>query len=243
MRKRRRSVVAFIAILLCICTSVHATVLHIQDVTLSLGIPISPLTFYTYASGSGSLNLPNVTVGQLTLDLAEIPGGTGGYSISGVKATISSSLIEDTSLDGLASGNFQGGGQLVVTGTLRHDGTAITSANTRLIVANMAISSSETWALGELAGTPITLDGSIQFLPTAEGLGLGIVHGSDTLKIDNFRADFTFMFVGPDPSVLNTDQSLAGTGSTIQIVAMAPEPATVFLFTMAALAFRINKKK
>jgi hypothetical protein len=85
---------------------------------------------------------------------------------------------------------------------------------------------SQAWSLEELTGTPIILDSSIYFVPTAQGLGLGIANGSgDTLKINNFRADFSFLFVTPNPSVLNTDQSLAGRANSIQIVAAASEPS------------------
>ena len=243
MRKRRRSVVAFIAILLCICTSVHATVLYIQDFSASIG---AATTFYTYASDSGNLSLSNISVGSVTLGLegtTQQPRN-GGYTITSAKVSISSSLVQDTSSGGLASGNFQGGGTLTLTGTLKYNGGAITASNSLLLSANMVLDSSQTWVLQEI-DNPSTLDGEIDFLPdVSQGLGFGITNtnNGDILKIDGFRADFSFNGVSPNPDVLNTDQTLKGTASTIQFVA-APEPATVFLFTIAALALRINKKK
>jgi len=240
MRKRRRSVVAFIAILLCICTSVHATVLDLKSLQLTRP---ALTTFFTYASNSGSMNLPtSMGVGATVSSLVGLPGNNG-YTISGAAFTISSSALDhDTSSGVLASGEFQGGGTLTLTGTLKYNGNIIASGS--LIVANMAISSSETWTLQELSGTPIVISGSAQFLPDVlQGLGLGISNGlGDTLRIGNFRVDFSFNNVAPNPNVFNTDQTLQGSSNVIKFEAM-PEPATVFLFTMAALALRINKKK
>jgi hypothetical protein len=241
MRKRRRSVVAFIAILLCICTSVHATVLELKSLQLTRP---ALTTFFTYASNSGSMSLPSsMVVGATVSSLIGLPGNNG-YTISGATFTISSSALDhDTSSGGLAGGEFNGGGTLTLTGTLKYNNVAITSPGTTLISANMAISSSETWSLGELSGTPIVISGSAQFLPdTTQGLGLGIVNGSDILKIGNFRVDFSFNNVNQNPDVFNTNQTLQGSANVIKFESM-PEPATVFLFTMAALALRINKKK
>ncbi len=216
-----KKLVTICAVVVMLCTSAltQAATLYVQDIILS--IP-PPTTFYTYSSGSGSLSLSNISVGPPVLILEGLTGN-GGYTISSPTVTISSSLVQDTSSGGLASGNFQGGGTLTIAGTLKYNNVAITPAGTNLIVATMA---SQPWSLGELTGTPIILDSSIYFVPTAQGLGLGIANGSgDTLKINNFRADFTFMFVTPNPSVLNTDQSLAGMANSIQIVAAASEPS------------------
>lgn len=232
--KRTGFVAMCIGVVLCTSALTQATTLRIQDIILS--IPQST-TFYTYSSGSGSLSLSNISVGPPVLILEGMTGN-GGYTISSPTVTISSSLLEDTSSDGLASGNFQGGGTLTIAGNLKYSGTTIASGN--LIVATMV---SQPWSLGELAGTPIILDSSIYFLPdVTQGLGLGIANGSgDTLKIDNFRADFSFLFVAPNPSVLNTDQSLAGTANSIQIVAEVPEPATMSLLAIGVIAL-LRKK-
>jgi hypothetical protein len=241
MRKRRRSVVVFIAILLCICTSVHATILNLKSLQLTRP---ALTTFFTYASNSGSMNLPsNMGVGATVSSLVGLPGNNGYTISSGATLTMSSSALDhDTSSGGLASGEFNGGGTLTLTGTLNYNGNIIATGN--LLVANMAISSSETWTLQELSGSPIVCSGSVQYIPDAtQGLGLGISNGlGDILKIGNFRVDFSFNNVAPNPSVFNTNETLKGFSNVIKFESM-PEPATIFLFTIAALAFRINKKR
>jgi hypothetical protein len=236
-RKKTREVAICAAIVfLCACVGVNATTLDVNAMQISI-----PGQFYSYSAGSGSLNFSSRSCSVPTLVFAD---GSSNYSITGAKLTFSSALVTDTSQDYMASGLFQGGGTLTLTGGLKYKptGEIILPANSTLVVANMRITSDETWLLQELPAT--TINGSIYFSPdtTVVGLGMGITYGTDTLRLENFRLDFSFKGLSPNPNDFSTG-NISGTTSTIGIAATAPEPATVFLFTIAALAFRINKKK
>jgi hypothetical protein len=199
-----------------------------------------PGLFYSYSAGSGSLNFSGKSCSVPTLVFAD---GSSNYGITGAKLTFSSALVKDTSQGYMASGLFQGGGTLTLTGGLKYKptGEILLPANSTLIVADMRITSDETWLLHELPAT--TINGSIYFTPdTTVGLGMGITYGTNILRLERFRLDFSFKGLSPNPDDFSTG-NISGTTSTIGIAAIAPEPATVFLFTMAALAFRINNKK
>ena len=223
-------------VFLCACVGVNAaTMLDVNAMQISI-----PGQFYSYSEGSGSLNFSGKSCSVQTLVFGD---GSSNYSITGAKLTFSSALVTDTSQDYMASGLFQGGGTLTLTGGLKYKptGEIILLANSTLFVADMSITSDETWLLHELPAT--TINGSIYFTPdTTVGLGMGITYGTDTLRLEKFRFDFSFKGLSPNPDDFSTS-NISGTTSTIGLAAIAPEPATVFLFTMAALAFRINKKK
>lgn len=237
-RKRNRRVTASIAVLLCTCMWADAAVLYFEDIQLAL-TPVA-FTFYTYSSGSGNLNLSQLSCTGPTLRLWN--EGYGDYTISSGKISISSALVQDTSSGGWASGEFQGGRTLTLTGKLKYKGTQFYDGP--IIVANMAINSDQTWLFHEL-GSPSTIEGTVYFDPDAtQGLGYGIAHGSDILKIEQFKLDFSFKGLTSNPVNFSTGNIGCGVGSAsvIQITAMTPEPTTMVLFTIAALAFRMRIK-
>ena len=232
-KKTERLAIGVAIVCLCACVGANATILHVQDVQLA-----TPGQFYTYSAGSGSLLFSNKSISVQTLIFDD---GSSDYSITSAKLTLSSALVTDTSSNNIASGLFQGGGILTLTGTLKtKSGITILPANSTLLVANMDITSSQTWLLQELPAT--TINGTVYFSPnTTVGLGMGVVYGNDTLKLDQFRLDFSFKGLSPNPNNFTTG-NISGTSSTIGIEAI-PEPSTILLFTTAALAaFRIKKK-
>jgi hypothetical protein len=233
-KKTRRLTIGVTIVFLCACVDANATVMYVQDIQIAIGG-----TFYTYAAGSGSLSFSQKSCSVQTLIFED---ESSNYSITGAKLTISSALVTDTSASGIASGLFQGGSELTLTGTLKYKptGEIILPANSTLIVADMN-SNQNYWLLHELTGT---INGTVYFRPdTSVGLGMGITYGTNILKLDRFRLDFSFKgLTPPNPNDFSTG-NISGTTSTIGIVATTPEPSTILLFITAALAFRINKKK
>lgn len=220
------------AVVLCTCILTQAAILQIEDIQLGI-----PGYFYAYSGGVGTLSLPaSRTVGSMRL-----VGGAYDYSITNYTASMSSLLVQDTSSSGWASGNFQGGRTLTVTGDIKYKPTNTVIYSGTILVANMTINAAQTWMLQENHYT-YAINGSVDFLPdTTIGLGQGIVQGTDVLKMGLFGGNFSFKIPSPNPTNFSVTR-IMGTTSTIQLTAI-PEPATITLFTIAALALRIRKKK
>jgi len=208
-----------------------AAVLQVSDIQIAC-----PGSFYTYSSGSGNLNLNLSFTGLLKLEGDE----SYNYSISNANIILSSTLVQDTSSSGYASGLFQGGQTLTITGTIKNISTGATVYTGTILAATMDIDSTETWTLTE--SPSLAINGNVDFNPnTATGLGSGITLGSDILKIGSFRSDFAFKGLMTNPAKFATAQTLMGISSTVQITAI-PEPASIFLFAATLLAFRVKRK-
>lgn len=221
----------FVAAVFFTYTYAHASILNVADIQIS-----NPGTFYSYASGAGSLILNSSVSGLIRLD----GQSSYNYSISNATINLTSALVQDTSTGGLASGLFAGGRTLTLTGTIKHTPTNTTIYTGTILAAVMCIDSSCQWILTE--STSGAINGNVNFIPsTAVGLGSGITFGGDVLKLGNFRGDFAFKNIIPNPTKFAAAQTLRGLSSTIQMTAI-PEPISAVLFTMALIALRTKKK-
>ena len=231
VRKKTRIVTAGAVVLLYVCIFANATILQVSDIQIAC-----PGTFYKYTSGSGGLTMNLSCTGLLKLE----GDTTYNYSLSSAKIIISSALVTDTSSGGYASGLFQGGQTITITGTITDKTTSTVVYTGTILVATMDISSSQTWSLVESASTAI--NGGVDFNPsTTVGLGSGITYGSDVLKIGAFSSYFSFKSLMTDPTKFAATQTLMGTSSTVQLTAI-PEPASILMFVSALLALRIKRK-
>ncbi|MEN6386467.1 MAG: PEP-CTERM sorting domain-containing protein [Phycisphaerales bacterium] len=232
MRKKRnylfRASATFVLVISAIANS---AILQVSDIQITC-----PGAFYSYASGTGGLNINRTVIGLLELHGA----ATYDYSISNGNVTITSALVQDTSSGGLARGTFAGGRTMTLTGTITHTATATTIYTGTIFSALMTIDSTGTWILAE--SPSLAINGSVEFNPnTTVGLGAGIAYGGNVLKLGAFRSDFSFKGLQPNPTKFNVTQTLMGTASTIQITAI-PEPASLLMFVTALGALRIKKK-
>jgi hypothetical protein len=213
------------------CAYANAAILNVSDIQIS-----NPGTFYSYASGTGSLNLNSAVSGLIRLDGQSLYN----YSITGATINITSALVQDTSTGGLASGLFEGGRTITITGTIKHIPTNTTIYTGTILAATMCIDSGCQWILIE--STSGAINGNVDFIPSKTvGLGSGIAFGGDTLKLGNFRSDFAFKSIIPNPTKFAATQTLRGLASTIQMTAI-PEPVSAAMFAMALAALRIKKK-
>lgn len=228
--KKMKILTVSVAVVLCASIGANATNLYVSDIQLT-----DPGKFYSYSSGVGDLNLPANCSGLMKLEEEEV----WNYSLTSCKIYMTSALVQDISSGGYAAGRFATGRTMTITGTLKYQGTSFYTGT--ILVATMD-EPNATWVLAE--SVSLAINGSAEFAPnTTQGLGSGIAYGSDTLKIGHFRTDFAFKGVTPNPSNFVTAGSLMGTASTIQMVAIIPEPATILLLSTAALALRIRKFK
>ncbi|GEM_PF-6902203 len=230
MRKLYTIALCTVAVLFS-CAFVNASVLNVSDIQIS-----NPGTFYSYASGTGSLNLNSSIAGLIKLE----GSSAYTYSISNATINMTSALVQDTSAGGLASGLFAGGSTITITGTIKHTPTNTTIYTGTILVATMCIDSSCQWVLTE--STSGAINGNIDFITSkTAGLGSGITFGGDTLKVGNFRSDFAFKGLIPNPTKFAATQTLRGVASTIQMTAI-PEPASTALFLLSLAALRIKRK-
>jgi hypothetical protein len=229
-RTRKLYTVALcIAAVLFACAGVNASVLNVSDIQIS-----NPGTFYSYAAGTGNLSLNSSITGLLKLT-----GESYNYSITNATINMSSALVQDTSTGGLAIGLFSGGQTITITGTINYTPTNTTVYTGTILAATMYIDSSGTWKLAESTGA---INGNVNFVPTTTvGLGSGITFGSNVLKIGNFRSDFAFKGLIPNPTKFAATQTLKGVASTIQMTAI-PEPASIALFVLSLVTLGIKKK-
>ncbi|OHB49845.1 MAG: hypothetical protein A2Y10_09475 [Planctomycetes bacterium GWF2_41_51] len=206
-----------------------AAILNVSDIQIAC-----PGVFYSYSGSSGNLNLNLSFTGLL-----KIENESYDYSISSAKIIMSSALVQDTSSSGYASGLFSGGRTMTITGTIKHTPTNTTVYTGTILAATMDIDSTETWTLTE--SPSLAINGNVDFTPdTTFGLGSGINFGSDIIKIGSFRSDFAFKGLMSNPTRFNTNQTLMGVSSTVQITAI-PEPVSFIIFATAALALRFKK--
>ncbi|MGA2914736.1 MAG: PEP-CTERM sorting domain-containing protein [Sedimentisphaerales bacterium] len=228
--KKMKILTASVVVALCASIAANASILYVSDLQLT-----NPGKFYSYASGAGSLSLSPGFSGIMKLEEEAV----WNYSISGT-ISLSSALVGDISSGGYAKGLFATGRIVTITGTIKYIPTN-TSIYTGTIISATMDEPDATWVLAESPSSAI--NGSAEFATnTTLGLGSGIAHGSDILKIGHFRIDFAFKSVSPNPSVFNTTQNLISSSNTLQITAI-PEPATILLLSTAALALRIRKFK
>ena len=220
-------------VMLCTCVLAYAQPLNVQEISLP---PIAN-TFYFYSPSPGSSNwrIPTTSFYGGKMRLGE---GAWDYTINGSVTTTSSALDRDTSESGRASGLFKGGGTITITGKIKYQGAVIYDGT--ILKANMIIDVNHTWGLCENGSDDIS--GSIDFLPdTSIGLGYGIlpVGWDDSLKIGNFRCDFSFNGISPTPTDFSTG-NFAGTTNTVQMMAI-PEPVTMLLLALGSAAILSRK--
>ncbi|MCE5341626.1 MAG: PEP-CTERM sorting domain-containing protein [Planctomycetaceae bacterium] len=230
-RTRKLYTVALcIAAVLFACAGVNASVLNVSDIQIS-----NPGTFYSYASGTGSLSLNSSITGLLKLT-----GESYNYSFTNASISMSSTLVQDTSTGGLANGLFSGGQTITITGTIKYTPTNTTVYTGTILAATMCIDSSCQWILTE--STSGAINGNVNFIPlTTVGLGSGITFGSNVLKIGDFRSDFAFKGLLTNPTKFATTQTLRGVASTIQITAI-PEPTSIAIFVLSLVTLGLKKK-
>jgi len=225
--------IAAISVVVVLCASIiaNASILYVSDLQFT-----NPGKFYSYASGAGNLSLASGYSSIMKLSNDEV----WNYSISGGAISLSSTLVQDISSGGYAKGRFATGRTVTVTGTLKYKPTG-ESIYTGTIISATMDEPNATWILAE--SPSLAINGSAEFaIDTTVGLGSGIVFGSDTIKMGQFRIDFAFKSVTPNPSKFNVAQNLISTSNTFNIVAI-PEPATILMLSTAALALRIRKFK
>ena len=159
--------------------------------------------------------------------------------INAVVNTTPSSRLQDTSSNGMASGDFAGGVTLTITGQLMEISTGNVYAAMPLLAADI-VPNGPVWTMQETANTG-ELDISAIFRAFG-GLGAGIAVGNgDVLVIGEFRADFSFGFLSENPINLSGSAPLTSNLATLQITAI-PEPATLALLGIGGLLFRKIRK-
>ncbi len=231
-RTRKLYIVAICTLaVLFLCAGANAAVLYVSDIQIS-----NPGTFYSYASGTGTLNLNSAVTG-----LFKLTGESYNYSLTNASISMSSALVQDTSTGGYASGLFSGGQTITITGTIKYTPTNTTVYTGTILAATMCIDSSCEWILTE--STSGAINGNVNFTPsTTVGLGNGITFGSDVLKIGNFRSDFAFKGLLSNPTKFAATQTLRGVASTIQMTAI-PEPTSIAIFVVSLVTLGLKKSK
>jgi hypothetical protein len=160
------------------------------------------------------------------------------YMFIGTIAITPANLLQDQSSGGMAKGKFAGGAIMTIEGDLfiMSTGAPIITGGT-ILIAQM---SSNPWYLEEMLSPPAPVNkirGSAFFTTIGGGLYNG--NNSEGLTLPGFRADFTFP--GVTPAIANFG-STSYSSSEPSIQTVIPEPASLSLFCLAALAFIRNRK-
>jgi hypothetical protein len=231
--KRKRNYIFWSCATVLLSTAIsNAAILQVSDIQITC-----PGVFFTYTSGTGTLNLNKSVIGLLKLQ----GSSTYDFSISSAVLSFTDALIQDTSSGGYARGLFAGGRTMSLTGTIKYTSTGTTVYSGTIFSALMTIDSTGTWVLAESPSSAI--NGNVEFnTDTNIGLGSGISFGSDILKFGSFRGDFAFKGLQPNPSRFAVTQNLIGTASTLQLTAI-PEPASIIMFVAAIATLRLKKNK
>jgi hypothetical protein len=165
--------------------------------------------------------------------------GTYDYAFEGEITITPAYLLEDQTAQngGWAKGKFAGGSILTITGDLWNEITyEDVIIDGTILVAQML---SEPWYLEEISPWPNRVRGSATFNTTGGGLYGG--DNPEELTLDGFRADFTFPSATPTVTNFGSTSYSSAPSATIQTVYI-PEPASMSLFCLAAMAF-IHKRK
>ena len=179
-----------------------------------------------------------ITLGQISLEGI----GSYDYQFSGTLALTQCALIEDqTPPGGLTKGLFAGGATLTITGDLwlKSNPAILIVDDGDILVAQM---DTAPWFLTELLHPPALLNtvrGQADFVPTGGALKVGF--GDETLEMGDFRGDFTFAMSTPTVDGFGST-SYYCTSPKLQLTAI-PEPASLFLFSVAAITILNTKRK
>ena len=217
--------VASVTVVFIVCP-VFGGLSYVDDMTMAF-----PGTwFYDGTAKSFGINSATIVTGDILAD------GSYDYSFDGTITVTECDLLSDSSSGGIARGEFAGSATLTIVGDIKDDLSNVLASGVTILQAQMDPTS---WLIQEASVR--TVDGTNYFTPTG-GLGNGIdLSDGTTLKIGQFRGDFSFQNVQPiDPAFFDGAPNLLGIASNLQITAI-PEPCTMGLLAFGGLLLRRKK--
>jgi len=224
--------------ILLFAVSLSQANLIIDDMQINL------MTTKFYNKTTQEFQLTYSTLSSPAIILTGLISTTGSssyeYQFNGTVSITTADLVEDQTVanGGWAKGVFAGGSIMTITGSLWNISTnEYLITNGTILTAQMP---STTWYLEEMVSPPAPTNrvrGSASFNPTGGVLYNG--NNSAGLTLLSFRADYTFASTTPTVTNFSSTNSYSSSSPKIQIV---PEPASLSLFCLAALAF-VNRRK